>query len=59
MYMSLGAFTKDLKLAKDAYLEALWLVKQCKLSNNSDYITMLLYEDRIIDQITRINKKLE
>lgn len=58
MYMSLGAFTKDLQLAKDAYSEALWLVKQGKLSNNDDYITMLLYEDRIIDQITRINKKL-
>ena len=59
MYMSLGAFSKDLQLAKNAYSEALWLLKHGTLSNNDDYITMLLYEDRIIDQITRINKKLK
>ena len=59
MYMSLGAFSKDLQLAKNAYSEALWLLKRGTLSNNDDYITMLLYEDRIIDQITRINKKLK
>lgn len=59
MYTSLGAFTKDLQLAKDAYMEALWILKQGKLGNTNNYITMLLYEDRIIDQITRINEELK
>lgn len=58
LYTYIGAFSKNARMAADAYYNALLVTKDCVAGADYEYARYLLAEDRIIDQIKKINEVL-